>query len=407
MKVGIGYANESDGYLSGTTVGKMAIEDGVIEKPDMVIAFCSGDMNHHDFFNGIKSIVGYDVPVVGGSAIGVITNNHLSYENFPSVAAIIESDNLKINFASAEELDKDEKEAGQKLGEILSQNPAGKLLLLFYDSVKKAPSETDPPVMNASPPLIEGIEEKLGNNIPIIGGGVLGDFGFNNTWQFCGAEVKSQSVTGIMLNGEFTPYCRIMHGCIPKDGIYHRVTKAEGAVIYELDGRPVVKVIDELYGNSDWKNQLPVNRLTLAVNHKDKFEIPDESDFVNRLIAGALPDDEGIILFEPDIKEEDEVLFMLRNGAMMVDSARKNTAELFDEIKTNGDKPVFSLYIDCAGRTSFLSDTLYEEASEVQAICKQNNVPLLGFYSGVEIAPFQGKSRGLDWTGVLLILAEN
>ena len=32
--------------------------------------------------------------------------------------------------------------------------------------------------------------------------------------------------------------------------------------------------------------------------------------------------------------------------------------------------------------------------------------PLLGFYSGVEIAPFLQKSRGLDWTGVLLVLAE-
>ncbi len=407
MKVGIGCANKSDGYLSGTAVAQKAIEDGAVKRPDIVLAFCSGDMNHHDFFNGIKSVVGYDVPVAGGSAIGVITNNHLSYENSPSVAAVIESDNLKINLAVSDGLDKNEKAAGEALGTALSESPEGKLLLLFYDSVKKPPSETAPPVMNASPPLIKGIEEKLNCNPPIIGGGVIGDFGFNSTWQFCGSHVASQSAVGMMLNGDFTPYCRIMHGCIPKDGIYHRVTKAEGAVIYELDDTPIVKVIDELYGNSEWKNQLPVNRLTLAVNNKEKFEIQDESDFVNRLIAGALPDDKSIILFEPDIKEGDEVLFMLRNGSMMVDSTKNNTAELFDRIKANGDKPVFGLYIDCAGRTSALSDTLYEEASEVQSICNQNNVPLLGFYSGVEIAPLQEKSRGLDWTGVLLILAEN
>ena len=30
--------------------------------------------------------------------------------------------------------------------------------------------------------------------------------------------------------------------------------------------------------------------------------------------------------------------------------------------------------------------------------------PLLGFYSGVEIAPFEGYSRPLDWTGVLALL---
>jgi len=32
---------------------------------------------------------------------------------------------------------------------------------------------------------------------------------------------------------------------------------------------------------------------------------------------------------------------------------------------------------------------------------------LLGFYSGVEIAPFLGRSRGLDWTGVLLLFVED
>ena len=31
-----------------------------------------------------------------------------------------------------------------------------------------------------------------------------------------------------------------------------------------------------------------------------------------------------------------------------------------------------------------------------------HNVPLLGFDFGVEVAPLLGKSRGLDWTGVLL-----
>jgi len=36
----------------------------------------------------------------------------------------------------------------------------------------------------------------------------------------------------------------------------------------------------------------------------------------------------------------------------------------------------------------------------------QYETPLLGFYSGVEIAPFLQKSRGLDWTGVLMVLAE-
>ncbi len=33
------------------------------------------------------------------------------------------------------------------------------------------------------------------------------------------------------------------------------------------------------------------------------------------------------------------------------------------------------------------------------------STPLIGFYSGVEIAPFNGYSRPLDWTGVLTTLS--
>ena len=48
-----------------------------------------------------------------------------------------------------------------------------------------------------------------------------------------------------------------------------------------------------------------------------------------------------------------------------------------------------------------------EEAAEVQQVMNRYNTPLLGFYSGVEVAPILGKSRGLDWTGVLMVLAKD
>jgi len=96
----------------------------------------------------------------------------------------------------------------------------------------------------------------------------------------------------------------------------------------------------------------------------------------------------------------------LRNNKMMIESARKNSSELMEEIIANGEKPVFGLYIDCAGRTAKMSDALTEEASEVQNVFNQYDTPLFGFYSGVEVAPLLGKSRGLDWTGVLLVLAK-
>ena len=64
------------------------------------------------------------------------------------------------------------------------------------------------------------------------------------------------------------------------------------------------------------------------------------------------------------------------------------------------------IYINCAGRAAEYLQTDIEEASEVQKTFNRHDIPLLGFYSGVEIAPLLHKSRGLDWTGVLMVLAE-
>jgi len=49
--------------------------------------------------------------------------------------------------------------------------------------------------------------------------------------------------------------------------------------------------------------------------------------------------------------------------------------------------------------------TAIEEASEVQEVLSHHKIPLFGFYSGVEIAPVSERSRGLDWAGVLLVIA--
>jgi hypothetical protein len=406
MKVGIGYCNTKNSFEAGKTAAASAIGTGEIDKPGLVLAFCHHQVNAEDFFRGLRSVAGEDVPIVGGSAIGIITNSDLSYQGFPAGIAILQSERLVFKTACAGDLEQDERLAGKRLGEDLSPSTNGKLLLIFYDSVKSPPTAATPLVMNASPLLIQGIEEAIAPSVPILGAGLVGDFEFSPTRQFCGYSVASQKVVGTLFGGDLHHYCRIMHGLTPMDGVYHTITKKQGSFIYEVDGQPVVKLIDDLYGNASWRKQVPVKRLCIGVNHGDKYGPHEEGKYVNRLITGVLPDGKGIVLFEPDLDAGTEILFMLRDSVGMIESARNNCLALMAGIENEGKKPVFGLYIDCAGRTAALSDTLHEEASEIVRIFNQRNIPFLGFYSGVEIAPLLGKSRGLDWTGVLWVIAE-
>lgn len=404
-KIGIACDGGRGGTMSGDVLARRAMVSGGITKPGLVLAFCSGRNGPETFFHGIRQIAGPDVPVVGGSAIGVMSNDFLSYSDPVAAVAVFESDLITFRLASAGELDQNEKETGRKVAAGIGRRPDDRLFLVFYDSIKVPPENGSPPIMNSSTPLIAGIEEILDDAVPVIGAGLMGDYDFNRTFQFCGSSTASRSLVGLMLGGGFSVYHRITHGCTPLDGVYHRVTKVSGPLLHEIDGRPIVEMINELFDGKEWQEERPLEYLTIGVHCGERYEGYRENRYVNRLMLGVVPDRSGVMMFESGLKKGDEVQFMVRDAGRMVESARDNTRVLVDRIEEDGKTPLFALYIDCAGRAKDYSNTSVEEAAEVQRILGERDIPLFGFYSGVELAPLLGRTRGLDWTGVLTVLA--
>lgn len=402
MKIGIGYTNENDSLDSGRKIARQALQAGSIQHPALALAFCHNNVDAEQLLQGIQEVLGKETPVVGGSAIGIINNDVISYEDHQAGLLLIENQDMDLQIVFAEGLDRDAEEVGRELASQLSIEK-NDTILVFYDSVKRPPEDGMPPIMNSSTPLLKGMHEVLGLDAPIIGAGTVSDYAFSNTIQFDGSSVKNQAAVAIRLRG-MQIRNTMMHGCSPKNGIYHTITKIEGPVLMEVDNRPVVEMINEMYGNEEWQKQAPIKRLAIGRNLGEKFSLEYvESDYSNRLIMGVLPDKSGILLFESDYEVGTEILFMLRDSHIMIESARENTADIFQAMEISGEKPAFGFYIDCAGRSAMLSETLTEEAEEVQKIFNQHHVPLFGFYSGVEIMPIANVSRGLDWSGILAI----
>ncbi len=405
MKIDSAYCNDPDGYASGRSIAREILARGRITAPTTVFAFCSATVNAEAFVGGLRSLLGETVPIVGGSAVGIITNTHLDHTGFPAGAMVIEEHVPRFRIAAVGGLDRDEAAAGREL--VRRLEPAGdeKLLFVFWDSIRQPPAENTPPVLNASAPLLDGLFDTLAPGIPVFGAGLLGDYGFGPTVQFCGHSIQRQSAVGVLFKSHVQPCFRITHGCTPLDGVYHTITRMHGDVIHEIDGRSAAAVIDALYGNRDWRRQTPVSLISLGVNLGAKYGAVSEENYVIRLITGVLPDDAGIGLFEPDLETGDEILFMLRDARKMMKSARERAEDLMRRIRQDGHRPLFGFYIDCAGRTTRYAGTLSEEAAEIQTVFNRHNCPLFGFYSGVEVAPFGDRSRGLDWTGVLICFA--
>jgi hypothetical protein len=140
---------------------------------------------------------------------------------------------------------------------------------------------------------------------------------------------------------------------------------------------------------------------TLGQKQGDQFAPFDEHSYVNRLILTGDPAKGSVTLFEADFELGAKVQIMARDNALMLDSVRRGV-KAANEIIGQGDT-LFSLYIDCAGRASVRSGATREEASLVVDGLDQS-APLIGLYSGVEIAPFDGEPRALDWTGLLAVM---
>jgi len=403
IKAGVAFTDNQNSFEGGKRAAAEALKK-IGQECSLVISFCTAKHDYQAFFDGIRAEVG-DVPVIGGPAIGIITNEHLGYGGYQAGVAVLPGD-LIFDVESVGRLDKGEKEAGLELGRLLStrRNPNEKIALLFYDSVKSPPPPS--PVLNISSYLIEGFEQGIGMNPPIIAGaGLIGSYTFNGGKLFCGTRVSDQHAVATLLSGECSVYITIMHGCKPMSD-YHTITRVEGEVVYEIDGKPALHVIDDLLGNKEWQRHLPLLLVTLGVNHVEKYAPYDEKNYVNRLVVGIIPEEKAIVLFEADFENGTEFQFMRRSTELMEESAEKGSKKAIAYLQKNNQDPFFALYIDCAGRTAGFSGASKEEASIIQKNLGKD-VPLLGFYSGVEIAPLMGKSRGLDWTGVLLIFSRN
>jgi small ligand-binding sensory domain FIST len=106
-------------------------------------------------------------------------------------------------------------------------------------------------------------------------------------------------------------------------------------------------------------------------------------------------------MFEPDLTPGTEVQLMRRSLDFSYVGERAEALKS----RLQGRTPFLAFYIDCAGRASAYCGSEREEAEEVQRVFG-GQVPLLGIYSGVEVAKVGGQVQALDWTGVLCVFSE-
>lgn len=402
-QAGVGYSENPKSYDAGVEATSAAMVEMGLDKCDLAIMYSTARHEPSHLRAGVRSVIGPTARLMGGYSIGAITKDRLGYEGYQVGVAVMSSDSMKIDMFMEKALPDNEYNVGFKLAEqIKSKDYEGTPNILFmYDAIKSEPLEGMAVNLNLATPLIEGMEKSLGTWPPAAGVGMLGDFAGNLTYQWFDDRIEQQAAMALVLSGGVRLDTIIMHGCKPSGG-YHKITKAEGNVVLEIDSKPAVELIAELLGPDSYKSweDYPFF-VTLGLNKGDKFGEFKEEEYANRLVLGVDKDRGGLIMFEPDLKTGSEVQLMQRSFDF--NYVRQRARDLLNRIGRR--KPFFALYIDCAARASAYSGTEGEEAEEVQKVIGAE-MHLLGMYSGVEIAKVGIDMQALDWTGVLCVLSE-
>lgn len=368
--------------------------------PQIVMAFAGGKLDPFAVRAALADQLG-PVPVAGGSAAGAISRQGLGYSGFEIGLVAFDDPETAPQLIKSDALGRGERVAGAELGLQVRQtvNDAS-VVVMFFDSV----ASTVPPRLHYASAIVAGFNEAMGNApVTLIGGGMLTDMNMTGAWVFDGDGVNKHATTALIFPPCIEAETEILHGCRPVS-TFMEITRIDGATVYELDGEPALRVIERMLG-------LPIGGgrgqelsliATLGQKQGDPFAPYDERSYVNRLILTADADTGSITLFEPDFEPGAMVQIMSRDNSLMLESVRRGVTAANASIQDRD--ALLALYIDCAGRASARSGSPIEEAGLV-AQGLDPSVPLLGFYSGVEVAPFAGdRSKPLDWTGVLTLL---
>ncbi len=365
--------------------------------PVMLLVFCGGKHDPGSVLAALRDAFG-PVCVVGGSAVGAITFDGSGYSGLEiGVMAFLDPATAPSVHVTLDLLH-NERAAGRELGrQVAVAAAADAPVFLLFDSVESG----SPPKLHFASSIVEGFHDGLGERrVRLTGGGLLTDFNLSDGWVFVGDSVRRHAALALVFPPTLAVETVILHGCRPVSA-FMEITRIEGAVVYELDHEPALSVIERMLGlkiGPSTNHNISLIA-TLGEKHGDPFGPYDENDYVNRLILTSHQQNGSVTLFEPDFERGAKVQIMSRDNALMLQSVRDGV-QVANRMMAAGDT-LFSLYVDCAGRASAMSGAMIEEA-EIVAQTLDRSAPLLGFYSGVEIAPFGGYSRPLDWTGLLL-----
>ena len=226
--------------------------------------------------------------------------------------------------------------------------------------------------------LVAGLADGLPQGMPIAGG-LAGDGGaFQRTWVLDGAGASDDAIVAVGLHGERLRFAHGSYGGWQPFGPARKVTRADGNVLYELDGEPALAVYKRYLG--EHAKDLPASGLLFP------FEMLGADHAATGLIRTILGVDEkaGSLTLAGEIVEGGYLKLMHASTDALVGGAETAAESALAMAGAPGGG--LALLVSCVGRKLAMGGRVEEEIEAVGAVLGRGAL-LAGFYSYGEISP--------------------
>ena len=218
-----------------------------------------------------------------------------------------------------------------------------------------------------------------------IGGMASGGQQSGDNALFLGDKVYRSGAVGIGMQGNVAVDTIVAQGCRPV-GQLMSITKCQQNLLLELDQRPPVEVVRDLYGSSSQRDQeLMQSSLFLGVVMDDFTEEPRQGDFLIRNVIG-LDARSGTMAIGEMLREGQRVQFHLRDALTSADDLSTLLSRYAGEERTSQCQG--ALLFSCLGRGEYLYGRADHDTELFRD--KVGAIPLGGFFCNGEIGPVGG-----------------
>ena len=232
--------------------------------------------------------------------------------------------------------------------------------------------------------------DRLTGGLPVFGGWASDDWSFEYVGVLADGGFYRDRVVYMRICGNVHPQMVVSRGSGEISNFRKKVTKAEGRVVYELDGRGFVDVLQEV-GLGTFGNEVARNFLGTPFLVAKKTAGGDEFSVMRVLKTLDRETNSGIFL--ADVPEDSEISITQLNHDEVVNTAQHAIDNLLANIEGNAGGAYSTVFcVTCAARYSLILPDKEAEARLFGG--KLAGLNMMGFYSFGEFCPVGGRHSG-------------